>query len=82
MEGIGNFLQNNPRFFAILAIIAGIGLFVYTLNTDAEKLFERTVASVRDTIFGGKFAVKALYFIISVVLVFAGVAFLISWRRL
>jgi uncharacterized membrane protein YidH (DUF202 family) len=84
---MGNFLQQNPRLFAVIAIIAGIGLFLYTIKTEAKDLLARTVNrwGQHDSIFGERFAaiqVKAVFFVLSVVLVIAGVAFLISWRKL
>jgi hypothetical protein len=61
-------------------------LFLYTLNTDSEKLLAGTVNRYghKDSVFGERFAairVKVFFFIISVVLVIAGIAFLISWKE-
>jgi hypothetical protein len=85
MEGnMGNFLQQNPRFFVILMLIAGIGLFIYTLNTDAKDLLAKTVNrwGQHDSIFGEKFEavkIKALFFVLSVILIFVGILFIGSW---
>jgi flagellar biosynthesis protein FlhB len=85
MQDIQKYFQRNPRYFGVILIIFGIIAFVSTLF-NAKWLFTNTSNTYNlkkmdgwINIFGKK-AGRVAGFIISIMIIIAGIMYIILWK--
>jgi uncharacterized membrane protein len=85
MEYIQKYFQENPQYFGIVLILFGIIVFISTLFT-AKWLFNNTANTYTlkkmdgwINIFGKK-AGRIVGFIISILLIIAGIIYFVLWK--
>ena len=80
MEAISNFIQENPRYLAVILIIGGIGLFIYLIKTHSkEKILRNTINKYYNKNFdyylekAESTMTKIVYFTVSIILILSGI---------